>query len=121
MKLVFFLVKFLLFAEKQNHFELTRDKSRIYYMNQSCVMKLKGSYTHTHKCLQLRNRKSPSTQASSILVSLGFSTPPLTERLLDLFLSLDCFICFPVHMLKDSFLIPSQFDHQARLFSGLVL
>lgn len=43
MKLVFFLVKFLLFAEKQNHFELTRDKSRIYYMNQSCVMKLKGS------------------------------------------------------------------------------
>lgn len=33
MKLVFFLVQTLLFAEKQNQFELTRDKRRIYYAN----------------------------------------------------------------------------------------
>lgn len=68
-----------------------------------------------------KTQKITQHPASSIPVSLGFSKPPLTECLLDLFFSLDCFLCFPVHMLKDSFLIPSQFDRQARLFSGLVL
>lgn len=42
MRLVFFQLKTLLFVEKQKQFELTRDKSRIYYVNTVTSHEIQG-------------------------------------------------------------------------------